>query len=96
MTVTVTDVFEQVVAAEIRAQTARLGLNQARLAELMGENEIWVSRRLRGKVHLTMGDVARFATALRCSIHTLVPEPEDVEETFFPGGVTQKYEQAAA
>ncbi len=52
------------VAAEVRAIIARRGWRQSTLAERLGENEMWVSRRLRGKQAITLGDLERIADAL--------------------------------
>lgn len=78
MTVTVSEAFAVGVTGEIRAWMGRRSLNQARLAELLGENEIWVSRRLRGKVSISVDELARFAMALECSIGALLPPLEDI------------------
>lgn len=54
------------VASEIRAEMARHGIAQSTLAERLGENPQWLSRRLsrRGGIPLSVDDVDRIAKAL--------------------------------
>lgn len=96
MTVTLSEAYGLAVAAEVRAWAGRRGLNQARLAELLGENEIWVSRRLRNRVHITVEDVARFASVLDCSVAALMPELDVLADALGADLVgTQRYPVAA-
>jgi transcriptional regulator with XRE-family HTH domain len=43
---------------------ARRDLTNKQFAALIGENEMWVSRRVRGHTQLTFDDIERAATAL--------------------------------
>lgn len=52
------------VAAEIRAILARRGWKQSQLAQRLGVQEMWVSRRLRGINAITVDDLERIADAL--------------------------------
>ncbi len=51
-------------AANIRAALARRNIPQYRLAELIGENEMWVSRRLKQGTPIKVDDLVRIAAAL--------------------------------
>jgi transcriptional regulator with XRE-family HTH domain len=64
---------EQVVQ-EIRVWMVRRDLNQGSLAERVGENQVWVSRRLGTSrdVMITLAEVERFARALDVSIDQLL------------------------
>lgn len=73
MTVTTSEAYGAAVAAEIRAWMGRRGWTQVRLSEELDEDQIWVSRRLKGKVRITVDDLAKFARALDCQIADLLP-----------------------
>jgi transcriptional regulator with XRE-family HTH domain len=64
------------VGKEIRKLLIDLDLTQADLAARIGENEIWVSRRLRGSVPIDLNDLARFAAALDKDFLELMPRRE--------------------
>ncbi len=51
-------------AANIRAALARRNIPQYRLADLIGENEMWVSRRLKQGTPISVDDLVRIAAAL--------------------------------
>lgn len=55
------------VASNIRAELARMDLNQAQAATAMGVSEMWVSRRVKGGVKLDPNDIVLFARLLRLS-----------------------------
>lgn len=61
------------VAAEIRAWMGRRRINQAALGRALSENEMWVSRRLRGRQPITISDLQRFAEALGVEVADLIP-----------------------
>lgn len=61
------------VAEELRAILARRQLRQQKLAEMLGENEMWVSRRARGAQMMTLGDVEKIAGALGVTVLDLLP-----------------------
>lgn len=65
--------LSRAVATEIRVLLLRRDMNQAQLAERMGVNEMWVSRRLRGAQPLDLNDLQRFAEALNVKIVDLLP-----------------------
>lgn len=50
-----------VVAANIRAELGLLGRNQAALAKHLGENEMWLSRRMRSNPPFNTNEVAVIA-----------------------------------
>jgi len=52
------------VAKEIRILLVRAEMRQSELAERIGVNEMWVSRRLRGAQPLTLDDLETFGKAL--------------------------------
>lgn len=66
------------VAANIRAEVARRGMTQQQVADLVGEKQYWVSRRLTGAVPITTGDLIRFARALDMPAAELLPRSERV------------------
>jgi transcriptional regulator with XRE-family HTH domain len=65
--------FAEQVVAEIRAEMGRQQVRYVRLAERLGENEVWVSRKVRGLTPLTMTDLERIATALDVEVADLLP-----------------------
>jgi transcriptional regulator with XRE-family HTH domain len=60
------------VAAEIRAEMGRQQLRNVALAARMGENEVWVSRKVRGLSPITLTELERFARALDVPITNLL------------------------
>ena len=52
------------VAAEVRAEMGRQDRDNAWLAKQLDVSEMWVSRRLRGKIRFSADDVVRVAAAL--------------------------------
>jgi transcriptional regulator with XRE-family HTH domain len=64
------------VLEEIRVWMARRRLNQSELAELLGEGQPWVSRRLGGRTPLTVDDLQRVADALGVDVLALLPRKD--------------------
>lgn len=64
------------IAAEIRAWMGRRGVRQSQLARQLGENEQWVSVRLRGVTPLSVNDTGRIAEALGIRMVDLLPQRE--------------------
>lgn len=62
------------VAAEVRAELGRQGHDKAWLARELGENEMWVGRRLRGVINFSADDVVRIARALDVSPAQFLPD----------------------
>lgn len=62
----------QTVTREIRAEMARQRLTQRELAERLGSQQSWLSRRLTGGVALTLDDAELIAEALGVSLVQLV------------------------
>lgn len=64
------------VASEIRAEMARRGITQSTLADRLGENQAWVSRRIASglgiKIPLDLNDVERIADVLNLPAGQLV------------------------
>lgn len=59
------------VAANIRAELSRGGLTQADLAHFMGENEMWISRRMKGAPAFSTNEVQAAADYLGVSVGDL-------------------------
>ena len=59
-------------AANLRAAMGRRQLSRKDLAHLMGENEMWVGRRVNGKTPITVDDLDRFAHALSLPMSELL------------------------
>lgn len=74
-TATLTDL----IARKIRSRMGWLDINQRELANRLGENDQWVSTRIKGKVALNTNDLLRFAKALEFGLHDLLPKPEEIE-----------------
>lgn len=55
---------EQETAGNLRAALGRKNISRAELARMLGENEMWVGRRLNGQTSITTDDLLRFARAL--------------------------------
>jgi transcriptional regulator with XRE-family HTH domain len=51
-------------SGQLRAEIARRDLTVRELAELLGVSEMWVSRRSRGRVQLSLADIERISDAL--------------------------------
>lgn len=68
----------------------RRELNQADVARKLGENEMWVYRRIRGKQQITLADMHRIAKALDVGVHDLMPDPDEAAKATDPG-VTRRY-----
>jgi transcriptional regulator with XRE-family HTH domain len=61
------------VAGEIRAWMGRREMNQADLGRALGENEMWVMRRVRGRQQMTVTDLQRIARVLDITVLELFP-----------------------
>jgi transcriptional regulator with XRE-family HTH domain len=66
------------VAAELRATIARQNVNQRELAAAIGVDPMWLSRRLRGAVSLSVGDLLRICEGLDIDPCSLIPPREAV------------------
>lgn len=64
------------VAAEIRAALGRLDIKPSQLARRLGENDQWLSTRLKGRTPINVNDLHRIATALGVGVHELLPPPD--------------------
>lgn len=64
----------QRVAAQVRARMAYDGCSQATLAESIGRDQHYISRRVSGKVPFTTEDLDLIATALHVSVSDLIGE----------------------
>lgn len=53
-----------IVAGNVRAEAARAGLTQGRLAEILGVSQQAVSDRLRGRTPLSVDDLVRLSDAM--------------------------------
>lgn len=61
------------VAAQIRAEMGWQGIRQSQLARLLGENDTWLSMRLRGLVPINLNELQRIAAALNVEAVDLLP-----------------------
>jgi transcriptional regulator with XRE-family HTH domain len=61
------------VAAEIRAWMGRLDVRQSELARRMGENDQWLSIRLKGRTPINLNELQRIADALDVPLIQLLP-----------------------
>lgn len=66
-----TDDWSSIVAANVRAEMGRAGLNQAQLATALGMSEMWMTRRLKKGVAFTADDIAMFASFFGVSVADL-------------------------
>ena len=70
------------VAANVRAEAGRFGLNQSTLAALIGLNQPQVSKRWRGVVAWSLDEVAALAGVFGCTPGALLSEdPRSVGRT---------------
>ena len=70
-----TSQLSELVASEIRAEMGRRGITQSILAERLGENPAWVSRRITSgtrKLPLDLDELERVADALGLSAPALI------------------------
>lgn len=58
------DALADRVRVRIRVEMAKRNLNTTELAAKAGVSDMWVSRRLRGKTEMHLGDLERLASAL--------------------------------
>lgn len=88
MTTTMGETYGEAVAAEVRAWMGRRGMNQRQLAEALGEDTFWVSRRVSqratGRSRITVDDLASLARVLGCSVQDLLPRLDSNQE---PSGI---------
>ena len=61
----------------VRAERARLGLQQDALAEAVGKSRAWVGAVERGATNVGLGDVLALASALEASLATLLRDADD-------------------
>lgn len=66
------DALGERVRLRLRIEMAKRQLNTTQLAALAGVSDMWVSRRLRGKTELHLGDLEKLAKALGISADTLL------------------------
>lgn len=64
------------VGKEIRKLLIDLDMKQLELATRLGENEMWISRRLRGTQPIDLNDLERIAKALGVEVADLMPKHE--------------------
>lgn len=64
------------VSAELRAELGRRRMSQQRLADLLGEGQWWVSKRLTNQNPFTLEDLERIAIALDLPPQHFMPRPD--------------------
>lgn len=67
------DGLEARTRAEIKAEMARQDISGSRLARILGRNQTYISRRLRGEAHLLLDEVEEIARVLGVSLEQLMP-----------------------
>lgn len=60
------------IAAEVRAHVARQQIKQQAIADALGRNQSWVSRRLTGEVPFTVADLDAICALLNLTLLELV------------------------
>lgn len=86
-----TATLSALVAAEVRAQMGRLGVRQNELARRMGENDQWVSSRLKGRTPIDLNDLYRFAKALGIGVYDLLPGPDEAAGAADPRAIAHYF-----
>lgn len=69
------------VAGNIRAELARSGSRPADLARALGENEMWLSRRLASKVAFSTNEVQAIADILDVEVGYLFSKPRRLSDS---------------
>jgi transcriptional regulator with XRE-family HTH domain len=64
------------VVAELRAEMGRQELTNSAMAEKIGVSDMWVGRRIRGVIPMTIADLTLFADALDVPVSRLVDAAE--------------------
>jgi transcriptional regulator with XRE-family HTH domain len=62
----------EAVAAEVRAHMGRRNLRQVHLAQAIGQNTMWLSRRLSGEVSFSIEDLERICQILNIDMVALI------------------------
>jgi len=65
--------IREAVAAEVRAMMGRRNVRQHELAVRLGRPDVWVSRRLKADVPMSLEDLESLARVLNCGIADLLP-----------------------
>lgn len=63
------------VTGSVRAEMARRRKTLRSVAAELGENEPWLSRRLTGRIKMTIGDLERIAAVLDLPVSDLIAAP---------------------
>ena len=61
-----------IASGHVRAELARRNLTRAELAEMLGVQDMWLARRLKDQVPLSIDDLVRIARALDVPLATLI------------------------
>ena len=69
------DTLREIVAANIRVEAARAGLNITALGELTGHGRHWVDRRWHARHDFSLDDIDELAAAIGCSTNSLTHRP---------------------
>jgi transcriptional regulator with XRE-family HTH domain len=67
-----TDLLSQRILSSLKAEMARRDVTGVSLAKQLGRSQQFVSRRLAGKVPLSVDDLAEFASAIGIPVAALV------------------------
>lgn len=86
-----TRTFSAHVAAEIKAWMGRLDVRQTELARRLGQNDTWLSTRLRGSTPIDLNELQRIADALEVKIVDLLPRESDGHTLRYDGPADQRH-----
>lgn len=64
--------MREAICAELKAHMARRGLRQRHIAQALGVDQQWVSRRLNGDVHFSIDDLEAFCAVMNIDVKDLL------------------------
>ena len=76
------EAYDLDVAAEVRAMAARRMLTSKQIAAYLEHDEMWTSRRMRGKIPWTPGELKALSTLFNCPIGSLLPHLDSNQKPF--------------
>lgn len=69
--------YNDLVAAEVRAETARRLVSNKAIADHLGVSAMYVSRRMRGETPFDIAELAAIATLIKCDVADFLPSDYD-------------------
>jgi len=79
-----TATLTELVAAQIRSLLGYRDMKPSELARQLGENDQWMSVRLKGRVPINLNDMHRIANALGVPVGQLMPPPDIASQAVLP------------